>query len=232
MSELGSSSRRPNTKVWSIGNNRQRECCSATLLAGFALAAGLWSSQACADSVKEGGAPTDRKLAAHRRRTAAAPSQRHESPHRLGVELLGHAFYADLGVGALGVGLEAVYMPWPHFGFGAQFDTFGVDNGEYPRDRSVLGGTLLLTFAEADLLSAWFTPYVRFGGGLASYDRMVVPAHFSQNAHVDTSSGSTAQVSLGIALRGGPFLLRISASPTLLDGSWTSAYLAGVGLRF
>jgi hypothetical protein len=233
MSELGLNHRCPKPKVLLIRNSGERGCCWPILLGALALAAGLWSSPARADSAKEGGPPTRRELARRRQRASATSPERDQETHPLGIELLVHAYLGDVGIGMIGLGLEASYRPWPHFGFGAQLDTFGVDNGEYPPNGSILHGTQLLTFAEADLLTGWFTPYLRFGLGVASYDRMVVPpGYFDDAGHIDTSPAPTAQASVGIALHGGPFLLRISASPTLIDNRWVAAYYAGAGVRF
>jgi len=113
-------------------------------------------------------------------------------------------------------------------GFGAAVDVFAVDNGadpQYSEPGTLAHGGHFLGFVEGDLLKYWVTPYARLGLGLGSYDRIYGNLR-------ESKIGFAAQVAGGVAVRGGPFVLRGWLAPTLYGSDLVLVYGAGVGVRF
>lgn len=149
-------------------------------------------------------------------------------------EILARAGYADYRVILMQVGIEGMYMMTPHLGFGGAMDAFGVDNGADPYYSSA--GTLhtgfhFLALAEADLLDYWVTPYVRLGLGVGQYERYQNDGQSSYSWTVSETE-FVGQLAAGLALRGGPLLLRVWAAPSLYGQDLLAVYGAGIGGRF
>ncbi len=142
------------------------------------------------------------------------------------IELLASATFAPHAVGLLGFGLEGVYMATPHYGVGVAAEAFYVDTLEYPDDGSLKSGYHGVAFVEGDLLPGIFTPYARIGLGLGDYQRS---RHYFET---ESELNLVAQATAGVALRGGPFLFRLSASPSLYGKDFVLACTAGLGARF
>jgi hypothetical protein len=184
-----------------------RRACGALALA---LCGALWPS-----SAKAAEAPVDSVS----ERTGTTQSK---------VEVLAHAFYGDLAVGMLGGGIEGVYMMNPHWGFGGTVDGFYVDNGEYGDPGELDGGNHGLAFVEGDLLAAFITPYARVGMGAGRYRRFDAHSNFDAVPETDF----VAELSGGLALRGGPVVGRAYASPTLFGKDFVMTYSVAIGARF
>ena len=145
------------------------------------------------------------------------------------IEVLAHAFHGNKHVGMLGVGLESAYMATPHWGFGGAVDAFYVDNGSDPQYSEA--GTLDtgfhgLLFAEGDLLPGFITPYARLGLGVGNYTR------YQGDGRVEAAPNFVGQLSGGLALRGGPIVGRLHASPMLFEKDLVMTYGVALGARF
>lgn len=143
------------------------------------------------------------------------------------IEVLARGFYGTQAVGMLGVGLEGMYRLSPHYGLGAEFDGFYVDNLEYPEPGTLESGAHCLLFAEGDLFPGWITPYARLGLGPGRYQRYHSDPYQTQ-AELDFA----AQLSAGLALRPGPIVGKLSASPSLFGKDFVMTYGVALGARF
>jgi hypothetical protein len=145
------------------------------------------------------------------------------------VEIGARVFVAgDPGIGTLGASLEGVWMHRPHYGFGVAFAGLYVDNGADPYysasgtlDRGIHG----VAFAEGDLLRGWITPYARVGLGAGRYDRFY-------DARTQAEINPVAVLEGGAALRIGPLVVRVAASPSLYGSDFSVPFSAQLGARF
>jgi hypothetical protein len=155
-------------------------------------------------------------------------SARHARADETHVEIAGKAFYGNLGVGLLGVGLEGAYFPSPHYGFGGAVSAFVVDNGadpHYSENGTLDDGIAAFAFAEGDLLPGWVTPYARLGLGLGRLERFY-------DSDIEYGLDFVGELSGGVAVRGGPVVLRLAVTPSLYGSDLFLAYSASLGGRF
>ncbi len=144
------------------------------------------------------------------------------------IEIAGKATYGDVGIGLLGVGLEGAYFPSPHYGFGGALSAFVGDNGAdpyYSENGTLDDGIAALAFAEGDLLRGWVTPYARLGLGLGRLNRFY---DYDTEYEIDF----VGELSGGVAVRGGPVVLRLAITPSLYGTDPFVAYSASLGGRF
>jgi hypothetical protein len=155
-------------------------------------------------------------------------SARQAKADEAAVEIAAKAFYGDLGVGLLGVGLEGAYFPSPHYGFGGAVSAFVVDNGAdpyYSENGTLDDGIAAFAFAEGDLLRGWVTPYARLGLGFGRLDRFY-------DSDTELEVDFVGELSGGVAVRGGPVVLRLAVTPSLYGSDLFLAYGVSLGARF
>jgi hypothetical protein len=161
--------------------------------------------------------------------TVTSSEVRADTPDEAKIEIGARAFLASSPrIGTLGASAEGLYMPQQRYGFGAHVTAFRVDNGadpQYSDDGALDGGLHAVVFAEGDLLQGFITPYARLGLGLGSHSRYHAGS---------TQSGLEGVLVLegGLALRVGPGVLRVAATPSLYGNDLLLPFGIGLGARF
>jgi hypothetical protein len=127
-----------------------------------------------------------------------------------------------------GIRLDGVWMWTPHFGLGGAFTLLTTSPFEeaYGPPGMLVNGDHALAFVEGDLLEGWFTPYARFGFGLANYTRL------GPNGSGAERSNGVAELEGGLALRPGPLVLRLSAAPSFYGSDFFVVFGVQLGIRF
>ncbi len=125
-----------------------------------------------------------------------------------------------------GIRLDGVWMWTPNYGFGGAMAILVTHPFEeaYGGPGMLDSGIHALAFVEADLLEGWFTPYARFGLGLANYERIYQGPEERLNG--------VAELEGGLALRGGPLVLRLSAAPSFYGSDFFLVFGVQLGVRF
>jgi hypothetical protein len=167
---------------------------------------------------------------------AAEAPPRDEKPARAvqpgsKVEVMARAVYGDMSVGLLGLGAESTYLFSPQLGVGGQVTLFTVDNGADPHYQpagTLGGGYHALAYLEGDLFPTFITPYGRVGLGVGRHSRLERQYGSYEPGSPELVAGLTA----GVAVRGGPLVGRLSASPTVLGKDFAMLYSLGLGARF
>jgi hypothetical protein len=156
-------------------------------------------------------------------------------PNESKIEVMLRGSYAKQHVGLLQLGIEGTYMLNPHLGFGGTWEGFYVDNGadpQYSAPGTLSGGSHGLAFVEGDLLRGVFTPYARLGLGVGRYDRYYPTTPGGSYSDTQRETNFVGQATLGLALRLGPVLARVSAAPSLYGRDALMLYGVGIGGRF
>jgi len=146
-------------------------------------------------------------------------------------EVLARSFFGNTGIGLLGVGVEALYRVERKVAVGAAFDAFRVDNGAdaaaYAPDGTLDKGYHGVALLQGNLFDSWLTPYARVGVGVGRHWR-----YRDHQYETVPEANATAELSAGVALRGGPFVGRVCAGPAIFGSDLFMAFGLTFGARF